>query len=145
MAAMAPLQKMFHTILSAESDVTDLVGEKIRPDANYQDDKPPSIFIEVTEDEPVDDLGSDSDAGTGQAQVQVICNGHKRVYAIAIADAVRAALADYRGTVNGVALQAVQFSGVNRNYEPPLDASDEQPWFSEALTFYVFYGPGGPT
>jgi hypothetical protein len=62
-----------------------------------------------------------------------------------VANVVRPALADYRGTVNSVALQAVQYSGVNRNYEPPLDGSDEQPWFYEALTFYVFYGPGGPT
>ena len=145
MAAMAPLQKMFHTILAAKSTVTDLVGEKIRPDANKQDDKPPAIYIEVMEDEPVDDLGSDSDAGTGRAQVQVVCVGHTRKEAIDVANVVRPALADYRGTVNSVALQAVQFSGVNRNYEPPLDGSDEQPWFSEALTFYVFYGPGGPT
>lgn len=145
MATMAPLQKMFHTILSAESDVTAIVGDNIRPDASKQGDKPPGIYIEVMEDEPVDDLGSDSDAGTGQAQVQVVCLGHTRKEAIDVANVVRPTLADYRGTVNSVALQAVQFSGVNRNYEPPLDGSDEQPWFTEALTFYVFYGPGGPT
>jgi hypothetical protein len=145
MAAMAPLQKMFHTILAATSAVTTIVGEKIRPDANKQDDKPPAIYIEVTDDEPVDDLGAASDEGTGQATVQVVCVGHTRKQAIDVANVVRPALADYRGTVNSVALQAVQFSGVNRNYEPPLDGSDEQPWFTEALTFYVFYGPGGPT
>ena len=142
MATHAPLQAMFYTILAAETDVTDLVGEKIRPDANKQDDKPPSIFTEVVSNEAVDDLGDDS--GTGQATVRVVCNGHTRAKAVEVAQAARAALADYRGTVNGVAVQALAFTGVDHEYEAPLDGGDEQPWFSEALLFYVFYGPGGP-
>jgi hypothetical protein len=143
MATHAPLQKMFHTILAAETTVTDLVDDKIRPDASKQPDKPPSIFMEVVSDEAVDDLGDDS--GTGQATVRVVCNGHTRAKAVEVAQAARTALADYRGTVNGVAIQALAYTGVDHEYEPPLDASDEQPWFSEALLFYVFYGPGGPS
>lgn len=143
MPTMAPLQKMFHTILAASSPVTTIVGLKIEPDRNSEDYKPPMVRVEIADDQPIQDLGAD--AGTGMAQVRVVCTAHSRKGAIDIANVVRPALSDYRGTVNSVAIQSLAYDGADHNYEPAYDAGDEQPWISEALTFSVFYGPGGPS
>lgn len=139
----SPLQKAFHSLLVASTNVTDIVGEKIRPDQMKKTDKPPGIYIEVIEDTAVDDLEGDSEAGT--ATVQVVCQAHTRDAAADLGIAARAALNNFRGTQDGVVFQEITYTGVNRNYEPPLDGGDEQPWFFEVPMFFVFQGTGGPS
>lgn len=138
MSAVAALQNAFRTLLVAANPVTSLVKDAIRLDTLQQGDKLPAIVVEVPEDNPVQTLG-EGDRLEGTAVAQMVCCAHDRPKALAVASAVRAALADYEGSVGGIYLDEVTYDGVNRDYEPPEDLGDENAWYFEPLRFFVIY------
>lgn len=128
------LQKAIREILLTETDLTDLVGGRIRPDELDITDDLPALIIEAdsfTAAESLDLAGG----STGEFQFTVVCCGASRPAAAELEQIVRDTLDGYVGTVAGVTFSPITFSSIDYDHETGDDGGGNDHWFLNAVTF----------
>lgn len=128
------VQEAIRTVLAADTSITDVVGQKIRPDQLGQADRLPAIIVEVDEDRALETL-SDAAGSERFLEVAIACCSHTRSEANSIADDVQLALNGLRNTY----LDPCTFQRFEYESEPADDGSDEKEWFLTIAKFDVFF------
>ena len=119
---MADCGIILRTKLASESSVTDLVGDRIRPDALVQNDTLPAIaYVESTS---IHEHGLAGVEGTVTGTVEVGCFDSKRIGANNLAEKVRLALDCFRGSVGSDYVKSILLTDRTKEYDIPVDGSD---------------------
>lgn len=108
-----------------QSDVAELVADRIYPDILPQNPQYPSVVmtkLSVRHEHQLSDL-----AGLAHARVQFDCYATTRAVANQVAEAIRLTrITAVKGETEGVDIRGVELEEGQRNFvEPPNDASDE--------------------
>lgn len=119
--------------LVSSSEITDVVGDKIRPEQLGEQDESPAITVEIDQDNALETL----DAASGSerlATVGVVCWSKTRAQADEMAELVRTQLNGYRGG----GIDPATFNEFERGFEPAGDDSDSGDYLTIAR-FSVFF------
>lgn len=130
-------QTIARTLLAADGELRELVGDRIRPDKLAETDGVPAIITELETNQAYDDLGTVS-TGEGQGILAVHCVAHTRGEATDVESAARAILDGHFGAVGAFADVRIKYLETAYEHDPPEDDGDEADWFRNVARFYVF-------
>jgi hypothetical protein len=102
---MAGIEASIRSILTADSDVTDLVSTRVYPYMRQQGSVFPAIVYELDNTEPQQGLGGFQSLTRCELSISQIAETYSG--AKALADKVRTALNGYTGTSEGVAIKSL--------------------------------------
>lgn len=121
-------------ILLAASAITDLVGQRVRPDELDENDSLPAIIVALESFEPFNTFDSSCD-DTGMASVHILCCALDRSSADAVEQAVKARLLAYAGIQGDWKFDYFEHQMTNFLYETDDDGSEEDAWFINDVHF----------
>jgi hypothetical protein len=113
------IDQAIHDILAAASDVTAIVGAKIRPVDADQADAAPFVTFTVTGGESIDTC--DGPDEWEKTEFEIGCFAATQLQCVELAAAVKEALHHYEGTIAGVEVGVCLFteqSGIERANAP---------------------------
>lgn len=116
------LEEALRELLIAESSVTDLVGQRIRPDTLLQADAMPGVVITIEEE--IEHLDLESDGGLIEATVEVTAISEQKSEAREVARALKAVLRGFTGDAGDLFLQAIQLERTTFDWIAEDDGSD---------------------
>ncbi|WP_437193562.1 hypothetical protein [Planctomicrobium sp. SH527] len=137
---MESLQFAFRHLLITDEQVSESVGDQIRPDKLAENDSlllKPGILLTVPKFEDLPDLSGRS-GPEFEATVEVACCAHTRRDAQRVEQLARTALEGFRGTAGGLFFEAMVYQHTKEEFEPPDDDSDSHDWYINVALFYVF-------
>lgn len=111
--------KAIYGILSANAGVTAICSTRIFPDVAAQGSEFPFVVYNITRL-----AASDTKSGVStldEERYDLNCVSSSYAQAIGLSEAVRGALDRYSGTVNGVAVQSIQFTDFETNFDDDND------------------------
>jgi hypothetical protein len=126
--------------LARDADVAALVGDRIYPQYAAQGADTPHVAYQRSRGPRGHAL--DGFTGLGRARMVYACNGGTYDEAKAVATAVRRALDDLRGDVDGVMVQALNVVDESDSFSYSVD--QERSVHVVLLTFDVFYEEDKP-
>lgn len=140
------IEETLTTFLKTLSTVTDIVGAgdaaRIRPDRLEEVDSPPTIAIEIDDEDPQNDLGGLG--GLVYADVSIFSSAREKKDARALAEAIRlngtdpgTGLAGVCTTVGGVQFDAV-LKSTQIDYKSLGDGSGRGNWHVNSLYVVSF-------
>lgn len=132
---MSEIAKAVFSILNAATTVTDLVSNRITPEARTQGAALPCVVYSISSDESESAL---SGAGFRKAQIEVMCVAMTAAGASALHDAVRTSLHRINGTFAGVVVHHSLHSKSLSQYQAPA-AGESTGAFLQSAIFSVMY------
>jgi hypothetical protein len=111
--------KAIYGILSANAGVTAICSTRIYPDVAAQGSEFPFVVYNITRL-----AASDTKSGVStldEERYDINCVSSSYAQAIGLSEAVRGALDRYSGTVNGVAVQSIQFTDFETSFDDDND------------------------
>lgn len=124
------IEERLRTILLESTPITDLVGQRIRPDELAQEDTFPAILIEVDDEDPLAMLSAVG--GLQKAAVNVIALTEKKTTARLLAKRVRETLDGFDDEVDGVEIEAT-FEKRENGFDHDDDGEDTGVYFSTCI------------
>lgn len=122
-------QSDFYAWLSAQSGVTAIVSTRIYPLRLPQEATYPALRFERDSETEIEDFGGQGGLNTTDIQIDAIADTHAA--AITLADAVKAVLLNYRGTMGST---VIRYTRLNATFDA-WDESIEAYRVSHAWTF----------
>lgn len=107
--------KAIYYILSGDSGLSSLVGDRVFPEIAAQDAATPYVVYQLSSVEPQDTKGGPSTLD--EVRFEVFCVSNEYTEAQDVTEAVRAALDRARGTFQGVPVQSVQYLDEDAEFE----------------------------
>lgn len=120
-------------ILLAASAITDVVGQRVRPDELDESDDLPAIIIAMEDYTPHQTLTET--ATSGFATIHILCCALNRSAADSVEAAVKARLLSYSGTQGDWKFEYFEHQSTNFLFETDDDGSEEDAWFINDVMF----------
>ncbi len=121
--------------LLGTAGVASLVGARVYPGSRPQGDQLPGIVLNWISGAPV--YTDDGEAGLSSARVQIDCWGDTYSSAKDVAQAVRASLSAFLGTVSGVTFQNILIEDERDDREKGLN--DAEYLYRTNIDFIIWY------
>ncbi len=112
------VEAALYSLLKNNAGVAAKVGDRIYPNILPQNIQYPCLSFRNVSTQSDQTMSGISGFAQGRFQIDVWSNNH--LEACQIREVVRLALQAYRGTVDGVVLQEVQYENATTLYEPEL-------------------------
>ncbi len=126
------------TILTADATITSLVGSRVNVGHAPQAFTLPFIVITLTDTDEIQVL--DGTTGSRILEYDIDCVAQRSVTAEGIAGAVRNALTNYTGTVNGDTIHSVSVLAESCAYESP-QSGDQVGTYTATTEVVIQYEP----
>lgn len=120
---MAKAGPAMRSKLLTVSDVTDIVGTRIRPDKLSQQETLPAIaYVQITSDHL---RGVGGPVGLSEVRVLVGCFADTHIAAEDLGDKVRLALDHVSGTFGSESVDVCMLESMDHDFLDPIDSSDQ--------------------
>lgn len=116
---MATLEQAIYSILHGDTTIVSLVSTRITPLLVAQEMAMPAITYQKVSDERLQTLSGD--IGEGRPDYQINCLASSYLGALTLEAAVKSALVNYSGTVDGIVIKQLVYSG---SRDMATDATD---------------------
>ena len=136
------IYKGIYSLLSTNSDVTDIVGEKIFPVEVPEDIALPYIAYLLPDEEHLESLRGSSGSATVDCHVE--CYSADFVECRNLKEAVRMSMQGFIGTAAGIQIKATLMPKSPMGYIPPSDASEHVTYIC-VCQFRITYVEEKPT
>ena len=134
------IQAAIRSLLVAHEEISDLVGDQVRPDKLSEKDSlaiRPAIILELGTFSDLADLSGTS-SNEADGTVLIICCAHTRAEAGEVEATVKSVQDGYRSGSSGLSLEACKYQSTSYEHEPPDEDSDSKDWYLNVATYYVF-------
>ncbi|TXH43408.1 MAG: DUF3168 domain-containing protein [Desulfurellales bacterium] len=124
------IEERLRSILIADTAITNLVGQRIRPDELAEGDTYPAILISIDDEDPLAMLSQVG--GLQKATINITALSQLKTQARTIAKKVRACLDGFDDVVDGVEIEAT-FEKRENGFDHDDDGEDTGVYFSNCV------------
>lgn len=124
------IEERIRAILVGDTDITDIVGARVRPDELAEDDTFPAILFTIDEEDPLPMLSEVG--GLQKAKLEVVALSETKLQARTIAKKVRASMDGIKTVVDGVEIDAT-FEKRESGFDHNDDGEDSGVYFSTCV------------